>query len=211
MAELRFVVNPQFKGGQTKLGMLMSAVKNMSPAAKAAATQLTAETIRHFDEGGNPMGRWNPLSKFTIFCRRHRASAPDKSGDIKPLVDTGRLKGSFVPIGSDDGTQLGVGTNVDYAELMQKGGMSQGGPVEIGEYWRRAPVTTMASLSRVLRKGVARAGRVTVHAYTMNVGSHAVPPRPFFPDGIGEADEWGYVDKIRQIYAMFFKQAWGES
>jgi hypothetical protein len=34
-------------------------------------------------------------------------------------------------------------------------------------------------------------------------------PRRFFPDGMGELASWGYLDKVRQIFAIDFHNRLG--
>ncbi len=199
---LRFIGS----GPPPNLGRLAAAFKNPSPAGKAAAEWIAGQTMRTFDTGGHG-GEWQPLSRLTLFIRYHRANMPRKSD--KPMSDTGRLKGSFTWACSDDGKQVMVGTNVEYAPAMQEGGPSPESSVTIGKFSRRRPGSKIGYVMG--RKRYTGGGPVTVRAYVMTIhAGHNVPARPFFPPaGVSGLRDWNYLDPLRQIYALKFGEAMG--
>jgi phage gpG-like protein len=60
---------------------------------------------KNFSSEGGMVGGWKPLSPNTLANRR--------SGTGKPLLDTGRLRGSFIPRWNS--VQASVGSNLEYA------------------------------------------------------------------------------------------------
>lgn len=176
--------------------------KNPSPPAKAAAEWLAGKTMQTFALGGHD-GEWAPLSNVTMFIRKYRSQSPRNSST--PGSDTGQLKGSFVPFVDSDGGAFGAGTNVDYAADFEDGGPSKPNTVLIGQFTRRAPGAKAAQVLAYTRGKVQRATRVTVHPFFMHFkGGSNVPARRFFPDGMSDMRSWGYLDKVRQIFALEF-------
>ena len=190
MSGLRIVVTTT--GGteiSNRLDRAAALAKNPAVAARAAAEWMVGETFRIFANAMNVDGPWAELSKVTMFLRKHRANAPRSSNT--PGSDTGRLKGSFMPSWSDDGTQFGAGTNVEYAQDFNDGGPSKANVVAIAGF---------------KRKGMKK----KMHDYLMHMqAGHDVPARQFFPKDMGELQTWGYVDKVREIFAIDFKSALG--
>src|SRR5512144_2346004 len=66
---------------------------------------------RNFQTSGGMVGGWKPLSPNTLAQRR--------SGTGKPLMDTGRLRASFIPRWTS--AQASVGSNLQYAVYHEKG------------------------------------------------------------------------------------------
>lgn len=185
-----------------KLEKVMAIALRPSVPAMKAAIWLTGQTIRVFAEGGRPE-KWAPLSLMTLFVRVHRAEKPNKSPQV--MSDTGRLKGSFIPVIEDDGVRFGASTNVEYAALMQSGGPSEPNEVQIASFTRR-----LRSRQATAYAGgkLQKLGKQTVRDYTIHFkGGGLVPARPFFPEGIAQLDAWGYHAKIKEIFAMYFREA----
>jgi hypothetical protein len=181
--------------------------KDPSPPAKAAAEWLAGQTMRVFSLGGHG-GEWAPLSKMTLFIRAHRSQAPRKSA--MPGSDTGRLKGSFLPFVDASGAAFGAGTNLDYAQAFNDGGPSKANTVLIKGYTRNAPGARDAQATAYARGKVQRLARVKVKPFFMHLkGGKMYDPRRFFPDGMGELASWGYLDKVRQIFAIDFHNRLG--
>lgn len=179
--------------------------KDPSPPAKAAAEWLAGQTMRVFAMGGHS-GEWAPLSKMTMFIRRHRSQAPRNSA--MPGSDTGRLKGSFLPFVGDK--EFGAGTNLNYAEAFQDGGPSKDSTVLIASFMRKAPGARDAQATAYARGKVVRMAKVRVNAFFMHLkGGKLYDPRRFFPQGLGELASWGYLDKVRQIFAIQFHNRLG--
>lgn len=88
---------------------------------KAALTQaglyMLGSIDKNFQQEGRP-NKWAPLSKMTKALRR--GSAP-----FRILQNTGRLKSSIAYQVSQG--QVKIGTNVEYASLMQHGGRTKEG------------------------------------------------------------------------------------
>lgn len=214
MEGLRIVVQPS-GAPQIEQQLTRAAQKLSKPAraAQMAAIWMAGETFRIFSAGYNVNGPWEGLSKVTLFLRRHRANSPRQG--TEPGSDTGRLKGSFVPEWSDDGTMFGAGTNVDYAQDFNDGGPSKANIVAIAGFNR------MLGGHRNLQGADYASGKVRklshyktqkVRDYLMRMkDGNPVPPRQFFPDGMPELRSWGYVDKIREIFALDIGEALGGS
>lgn len=160
-----------------------------SRAMRAAADWMVGETLRIFQSGYNVDGPWAPLSKMTMFIRIHRANAPRTSS--MPGSDTGRLKESFLPTVDESGSTFGAGSNVEYAQRFNDGGPSVANSVAIAGFRRR---------------NMKRIGK----DYVMNLkAGHDVPGRQFYPSGMSQLASWGYLDKIRAIFAIDFNDALG--
>ena len=165
------------------------AIKNPVAAAQAAAEWMAGETFRIFENAFNADGPWTPISKITAFIRAHRANSP-RHGN-QPGSDSGRLKGSFTPDWSSDGTQFGAGTNVEYAPAFNEGGPSEENTVAIAGFKR----------SNTKKK---------IKDYLMTIkAGHDVPARQYFPKGLDELQSWGYIDKIKEIFALDFNNRLG--
>ncbi len=173
------------------LDALAAAAQNPTVSAEACAVWLQGEVTRIFSDAANPDGQWESLSKVTMFLRRHRASAP-RSSDT-PGSDTGRLKGSFRPEWESDGTMFGAGTNVEYAERFDMGGDSEPNDVAIRGFRRK------------------NMKRRTVDFVMHMAGGNQVPARRFFPEGMDGLESWGWLDKIREIFAQGFKPLLGST
>ena len=192
---------------KAKLAKLQGDLKNPQIPLYQAAVKVTEETQRNFKEGGRPEA-WAPLSKISLFIRAHRADGPKRTGGTKPLSDTGRLKGSMNPFVGEDGKSFGITTNVEYAALMQNGGISDASVIPISSYVRKLPVNSIGrSLgeTRTRKSGKPATGRV--RAYDLHLqGGATIAARPFFPRGLSELSAWGYSEKIKRIFSDFFNQ-----
>lgn len=137
----------------------------LSPVARGITQVLLGMVQKRFAEAarGNPPSDWKPMSKFTRFIRSHREGA--KNSDPKLLNDKGLLRNTNFPFVRGEGTEFGIVNNTKYASTHQFGGTTSGGTVRIGAFMRKGP-----------------SGKPhRVKAYSMKVGSHKVPARPFFP------------------------------
>jgi len=191
-----------FSTANKRLEGAAALAKNPSPPAKAAAEWLAGKTMQTFALDGH-MGEWAPLSKMTMFLRKYRSQSPRASS--MPGSDTGRLKGSFVPFVDSDGGAFGAGTNLDYAEAFQDGGPSKANTVLIAQFTRNAPGARSAQATAYARGKVSKLQRVTVHPFFMHMkGGATYPERRFFPEGMSGLSSWGYLDKIREIFALEF-------
>lgn len=190
-----------------KLAKIAEVAQRPSVPSMQASVWITGQTIQTFSAGGKPE-KWAPISIMTAFIRSHRASK--RTDSMAPMNDSGRLKGSFIPVLTDDGNQLGAATNVEYAGLMQSGGVSTANTVKIGSFKRRLPGSKgMVGFTAGGRKKYARGSFVTVEAYTMKLkGGATIPARPFFPEGLSELQSWGYLGKIQQIFNDYFNDTW---
>ncbi len=167
-----------------RLDLLISKAKNPKAAAQASAEWMSGEVFRIFSNAFTVDGPWTPISKVTGFLRRHRANAPRASDT--PGSDSGRLKGSFFPDWAQDGRSFGTGTNVEYAARFNEGGPSEANTVAIAGFKR----------SNTKRK---------IKDFVMHMkAGHDVPARQFFPRDIYELESWGWLDKVRQIFAIDF-------
>jgi len=159
-------------------------MKNPRPAMKMIATQLYRSVMKNFEEEGTDKVKWEPLSKITRFIRRHRQSAPNKTGNIKKLQDKGILRQSIYPETGED--YAVVSTNVKYAGKLNFGGVSEPNEVEIAPYQRK--------------------DGTKVRGYTMHLkGGHKIPARPFMiireehKDRIIEiAKKWFFENKTEE-------------
>lgn len=95
-----------------------------TPLKKASLVMLRS-IDRNFREEGRPV-KWATLSPLTKALRRGSFG-----GTHKILQDTGRLKASISAKIFKDYAK--VGTNLEYARLMQKGGMSKAQTVKRGK------------------------------------------------------------------------------
>lgn len=200
-----------FSQASKGLEKLAAVVQRPFIPSQQSAVYLAGETIRAFEEGGRPE-KWAPLSLMSLFIRQRRKSAPTNS--TKPMNDHGRLKGSIFPVVEDEGEMFGAATNVEYASLMQRGGVSTPSEIEIGGFTRRLPETSARSLTglatwaKAIRGKQLAAGSVRVKPYILRLkGGARVPARPFFPEGMSQVQSWGYLTRIREIFAVYFKQA----
>lgn len=185
---------------------LVDKLQKPGTPAKAASVYLYGETMRNFRAGGRPEA-WAPLSLLTLFIRAHRADAPNKNAKI--LQDKGRLIGSINPFSAADGSFFGVGTNVDYAGMMQNGGTGKGMEVSIAPFSRRKPgqgstKSGYASLYGVnVKSKPSRGSMVSVRGYTMKLKGGEVPARPFLPRP-QDMSSMGMWDKIKEIFRSYF-------
>lgn len=133
---------------------------NKQPLLGKIAVQMYSSSMRNFQEEGTDKQKWQGLSPFTLWVKRIRKRKRTETPRI--LQDTGFLRQSIVQeIGEDYAV---VGTNLPYAVLHQKGGVSQPSAVEIGSFKRRSKLGK----------------EFTVHPFIMNIrGGHKVPARPF--------------------------------
>lgn len=124
--------------------------------------------MRSIDENFRQEGRphkWKGLSPMTIGLRRKGK----KTGrGIMILQDTGRLKGSITKEVLKD--HVRIGTNLKYAPLMQKGGMSDPKTLKIKEHRRK--------ITQAFGKPI-RPKSIMVRSHDMKIGSKKIPARPF--------------------------------
>lgn len=195
-----------FSSAAQKLSKIAAVAERPSVPIMQATVWMTGQTIQNFEEGGRPE-KWAAISSMTAFIRSHRKSSPTESR--LPLNDSGRLKGSFVPVQTEDGSRMGVATNVEYAGLMQTGGKSGASQVEIARFKRRLPGSKGVVGFVAGRKAYSRGGFVSVRPYTINFkGGLEIKARPFFPDGMSELQSWGYLGKVQQIFNDYFQNTW---
>ena len=191
---------------RAKLSKLAGNLKDPRVPMMQSAIQVTEETFRNFVDGGRPEA-WAPLSLMSLFIRAHRADGPKRTMADVPLSDTGRLKGSFVPFVGDDGMTFGVGTNVEYAALMQNGGVSEAQDIQIKGFTRRLRETQFEDFTtgkiRKTKSGLQSSGKVRDYVLHLPGGSE-IPARPFFPSTLAELSSWGYQAKIKAIFAGYF-------
>lgn len=108
--------------GQPKLQKTLKKVqvqlKNMSKQLSLAGIYMQKSIWKTFAAEGRP-NKWAPLSAWTL-SERH-----SKGYTGKILQQTGRLRNSISYDVSS--TQVEVGTNVSYAEILQNGGTNKSG------------------------------------------------------------------------------------
>ena len=194
---------------KAKLSKLQGDLRNPQIPMMEAAIQITAETQRNFEDGGRPEA-WAPLGLMTLFIRAHRADGPKRTGENIPLSDTGRLKGSMVPFTSQEENAFGVATNVEYAGLMQNGGVSEAQDIPIAGYTRRMPVKGGAIARSMGENRLTKSGKDKrtgkIKDYILHLaGGKPIEPRPFFPRTLEELSDWGYQAKIKSIFWNFFQ------
>jgi len=94
--------------------------KDFHVPLQTAGLYLQKSISNQFAVGGKP--KWKPLAAITIFYRRGHSD--------KPLLDTGRLRRSYISRSGGDSTwnlnnaRLIFGSNLNYAALHQYGGES---------------------------------------------------------------------------------------
>jgi phage gpG-like protein len=205
MAGLKLLIAVKgFSKASKKLERGMKLVKNPSVPMRQAAVWLVGQTIKVFDDQGHPE-KWAPLSLMTLFIKAHRANGPK---DIDPQIgsDTGRLKGSFIPVVTEDESKFGASTNVEYAADFNGGSVTESRDVAISSFIRKRG----ARQARDYARGSLTKASERVRAYILHLkGGMPVPPRQFFPNGVSELDEWGYLPKIRKIFSQYFNQELG--
>lgn len=179
-----------------KLERMAAVVKKPSVPMQQSAIYLTQQALLAFEDQGKPE-KWAPLSLMTLFIKAHRADRPKETN---PMIgsDTGRLKGSFIPVISDDMNQFGAATNVEYAGMMQDGGTTEPRDISIAFFTRKLKAGTKPKKKR-------SDGMQGVKPYVMHLkGGQKVPARPFFPEGIDELKSWGYHAQIKEIFRQYF-------
>lgn len=136
--------------------------KELTPTAKRINLVILGMIQKRFTSS-NP-GKWKPLSMFTRFVKRFRASK--KTKNPTPLNDTGRLRNSNFPFVRQGGKVFGVTNNVRYAGVQNFGGKSKANIVRIGAHTRKSKT----------------GNTFRVKPFDMKIsGGHTIPPRPFFP------------------------------
>jgi len=86
-----------------------SRVRNMRPAYREVGELMVSSILRNFAASGRPE-KWKPLA-----AARKRGSA----AAAKPLIDTGKLRGSITAQANN--REVRIGTNVVYAATHQFG------------------------------------------------------------------------------------------
>ena len=193
---------------KAKLTKLASDLKNPQIPMMQSAIQVQEETFRNFEKGGRPE-EWAPLSLLTLFIRANRADGPKRTGSNIPLSDSGRLKSSFMPFVDNSASAFGVSTNVEYAGMMQRGGISEAQDIEIKGVNRRLRESQFEDFATGrIRKVNGMQPKGKTRDYVMHLkGGAEIPARPFFPSDMDELNSWGYQVKIKRIFSEFFKQA----
>ena len=184
-----------------KLAKLAGDLKNPQVPLLQSASEMYGETARNFADGGRPE-TWAPLSLMSLFIRAHRANNTKRTqeGRASHLSDSGRLKNSFVPWVGTDGMTFGVSTNVEYARLMQDGGISESSIIPITGFKRKKAKEAQN------QKYFGDTGYTKKSVdYDLHLNGYVIPARPFFPRNLGELASWGYQAKIKRIFAEYFK------
>ena len=195
---------------KAKLSKLAGELKNPKVPLMQSAVQITEETERNFEDGGRPEA-WAPLSLMSLFIRAHRAGGPRRIGPAIPLSDTGRLKSSMLPFVGDDGTVFGVSSNVEYAALMQNGGITEAQDIQIKGFTRRLRESQFSDfakgkINRIKTEKGSRMSSGKVRDYVLHLEGSEVPARPFFPRDLNDLSSWGYQAKIKRIFWQYFNQ-----
>lgn len=112
----------------------------------------------NFQREGRPI-HWKPLSEMTKKFRRK------KGAGAKILQDTGRLKRSISAIPIKDGIR--VGTNVQYASVLQLGGSI---PI---------PARTIVPVKAKALHFFMGGKEVFAKSVNQKARTHRIPPRPF--------------------------------
>lgn len=155
---------------------LQSLGRDATPAMRAIAQTLLAETERNFATESGPTGPWPKLKN------------PDKrrkGGKI--LQDTGRLAASVTPFHS--ATEAGIGSNVAYAAIHQLGGDIQRAAHSMRVRHRTDAKGELIRTGRFKGKGLVFAKDSHKRALTrwFEVSAHqvSIPARPYMPVGPG--------------------------
>ena len=193
---------------KAKLTKLAGELNNPKVPLMQSAVQVTEETLRNFDDGGRPEA-WAPLSLMSLFIRAHRADGPRRTGPAIPLSGIGRLRNSMLPFVGDDGSVFGVSTNVEYASLMQNGGVTEAQDIQIKGFTRRLRENQFSDfakgkINRIKTEKGSRMSSGKVRDYTLHLGGSEVPARPFFPRDLNDLSSWGYQAKIKKIFSDYF-------
>lgn len=125
-----------FKSAAQRMEEIAKRLKNLKPVLTVAAEDLRKFVDNRFESSSAPDGEeWQDLSPTTIMRRAQRGKRRGKNGrrrklstqalhnaigNVKPLVDTGRLRQSITT--RVDNGSVYVGTNTAYAAVHQWGG-----------------------------------------------------------------------------------------
>lgn len=156
------------RGPQTRAGL-----------AKAMGAAALKELQDGFRKSQDPYGNaWKPLA-------RNRARNAKKGGSSKPLLDTGRLRRSFVVNPSSSG--FTIWTKTKYAPFHQYG---TGGRAK--ESVRLQPVSKRGRFVKRSKVGKMpkKAGATRVRALTFAAGSGKIPARMMVPSRSGGLGLW---------------------
>lgn len=207
------VTIPNLKKVRESLGKAKARLDDLGPVAKNVTLYLLSLVQRRFRSDDPGAKKWEPLSAFTIFIRRHRANSPTNS--TRPLSDKGLLRNSNFPFIRDGGSEFGVVNSLKYASLMNFGGRSQGGDVIMKNFPRKLPGLRAAGARGLSSLGVGKRrtkrltgssngmSKVIKKFYTLHIKPADVPARPFFP----VEDE--YMPGVRRIMALHARGALG--
>jgi phage gpG-like protein len=135
------------------LKQVMAGCEDMKVPLTRAGLYMFKSFMMQFQARGKP--RWKPLSPITIERRRNHSDAP--------LLDTGRLRRSYVSRGGEgkwslSNFQLDIGSNLDYAELHQFGGMSRLKGVDFFKLGKNGKYTRTTEAKTKGKVGIARLG-----------------------------------------------------
>lgn len=132
---------------------------NPKTALQKASLVMLRSIDKNFRAEGRPR-KWTALAPMTVGFRRKKSK--------RILQDTGRLKGSITAQVHKDFAK--IGTNLAYAPLLHKGGMTKPKTLRIKQHKRRQ--------TRAFGKPITPK-IVIVRAHSMRIGSKKVVARPF--------------------------------
>jgi len=138
-----------------------------TPLIKAGMIMLRS-IDKNFRAEGRPT-KWKGLSAMTKAFRRKGKAKKGGERVFKILQDTGRLKGS-ISARTTKG-QVEIGTNLSYAKLMDRGGMSEAKTFKIKEHKRK--------ITQTFGRPIGWEAYQTVKAHDIKIGPKRVPARPF--------------------------------
>jgi len=139
----------------------------IQPAFKKASIYAVSSIHKNFDKEGRPT-KWAPLSKLTRMMRSLLKTK--RTGGKGPLIlqSSGKLRNSILPL--LEKAAFGARTNLRYAWDMHFGMKKSSAKIKVPKHKRRITQAWGRPISPRL---------VQVQAYTMNIGPHEVPARPF--------------------------------
>lgn len=167
------------------LRRLQRRLGDLTPFFSRVGAHMITSIDRNFRAGGRP--RWRPLSPVTIeWARRRHKGLRGIRDPNRPLVDTGRLKGSTVFRAAPD--HVRIGTNVVYGAIHQRGGRTRARHVPgvgVREHARRAPSGTLHT--------------VRAHTRRQFVPGVRIPARPFL---VVQPEDWRTIERIAKQMLM---------
>ena len=199
---------PEVMAELDHLGVNISRAK--VPAMQSALF-MQQEVLRGFDREGL-IEDWVPLAPMTRFIRAHsRKTKRTSNAEPKILQDTGLLKNSIIPFADSDAAFFGIQTNLEYAPLVQFGGIGEANEVKIIGFKRRKPGATAYGVqrnvwdkkkNRMVDRGPGRE-EMTKRSkdYILHIAAgHFIPPRPFMPRDNADIQFLEWPDEFGNIY-----------